>query len=332
MIIAGKSIAHGAYLAQYLREQRDNDQEPEVFRIKGTATPDNYQLSADEIAMSGMLSRGDKNVYHLQINPGIGEDRLTDYEKDYCIDSCLRALGMEGQKHYAVEHVKNGRWHMHVGIDRYDWKTRSLKSDSHDWKKLQSAAEEISQQLGHRTVARKPDYKKAAVHKEVMTDLWYGAENGRDFIDQARELKYYVAKGLKNHPWRVITPDGKSLNLAKQIKGIKAADLEKAFKGQKLMFEADALKLVDQENKRAIQAVNEDFLSNFKEDPELDEQEGREKEKKNPSRPETEISALEDDVELIREPEKEKLSDRIKRKREERERRFGKDHDQDFTL
>lgn len=312
MIIAGKSIAHGAYLAQYLKEQRDNDIDPEVFRIKGTATPDNYQLSSAEIAMSGMLSRGDKNVYHLQINPGIGEDRLTDSEKDYCIDTCLRALGMEGQKHYAVEHVKNGRWHMHVGIDRYDWKTRTLKSDSHDWKKLQTAAQEISQELGHEAVARKPDYKKMAVHKQIMTDLWYAAENGRDFIDQARELKYYVAKGLKNHPWRVITPEGKSLNLAKQIKGIKTADLEAAFKGQKLLFEAEALKLVDQENKMAIQMAKDKFLSNFSEDPELDEREDREKEKKDPSRPETEISALEDELELLNDDDIQKLMKRIR--------------------
>jgi hypothetical protein len=292
MILSGKSISHGAYLKRYLIEKRDNDFDPEVFRIKGTGTPDNYDLSADELILSGLLSKGDKNIYHLQINPAIGEDNLSDEQWQDCIDISMRWAKLEDQKYVAVKHTKKDRSHMHVMIDRYDYDLGILRSDSHDWRKLEKAADELAEMLGHEMVVRKTDRTAHTIHKEILTELWYNSENPRDFIDDAAELDYHVAKGLKNHPWRVITPDGKSLNLVKQIDGVKTADVADLLKRETLLFEADALRMAD-EKKIAVALAKEQFNDNLKSEKFLKDQEDREKEKKQVSRLEAEVAGHE---------------------------------------
>lgn len=275
MIIQGKSVSHGRYLKHYLVSKRDNDIKPEIFKISGTATPGNYDLSADEIIMSSMMSKGDKNIYHAQINPAIGEDDLSDEQWQLCIDSLLKGLGLDQQKYVAIMHTKNGRKHMHLKIDRYDWDRGILISDSHDYKIHKSVATELEETLGHAQTIRKRDYKKEQIHKDTLTELWYNSKTASEFIESAEALGYQIGKGLDKRPFKAITPDGKSLDLVRQLKGIKTEEVASRMQYEKLQTEAEALRRITIEKKNKIELKRKEFIDNLSDiQPEIQDQNG----------------------------------------------------------
>lgn len=299
MIIKGKAVSHGRYLKTYLISKRDNDIDPDVFRIRGTATPDNYNLSANEIILSGLLSRGDKNVYHGIINPSINDRPLTDEEWHKSIDKLLEGLGYEDQKHIAIRHIKDGREHMHLMVDRYSYELNKLLPDNHNYRVHQNVATELEEEFGHDLTPRKRDYKKLAHHKDILTDIWNNVADGRDFIEQAEALGYHVGKGLEKRPFKVVTPDGKSLDLVRQLKGVKTAEVFDRLRYEDLQTEAEALKRVGEEEKIAREMAEQEFLRNLEDEKFLAEREGREKEKKQIAELEAELArakALEEEA------------------------------------
>lgn len=297
MIIKGKSASHGRYLKHYLIAKRDNDKEPEVFRIRGTATPDNYDLSANEIALSGLLSRGDKNIYHAIINPSINDRSLTDEEWHTSIDKLLEGLGYQDQKHIAIRHIKGGRDHMHLMVDRYSYELNKLLPDGNNYYIHQDVAAELEVLFGHEQTPRQSIYSKDRAketklshHKEILTDLWNGTTSGQDFLEQAESLGYHVGAGLEKRPFKVVLPDGRSVDLVRQLKGVKLADVYDRIDPRDLPNEADVLKMVTSEKKMERELVEQEFLRNLEDEQFLAHTEGREKEKKQIAELEAELA------------------------------------------
>lgn len=287
MIIKGKSASHGRYLKGYLISKRDNDIDPEVFKIKGTATPDSYDLSANEIALSGLLSRGDKNIYHAIINPSTNDRSLTDEEWHTSIDKLLEGLGYQDQKHIAVKHVKDDREHMHLMVDRYSYELNKLLPDGNNYYIHQDVAAELEQLFGHEQTPRQSIYSKDRAketklshHKDILTDLWNGTTSGQDFLEQAESLGYHVGAGLEKRPFKVVLPDGRSVDLVRQLKDIKLADVYERINPKELPNEADVIKLVTDEIKMQRELAEQEFLRNLEDEQFLAHTEGRNKEKK----------------------------------------------------
>lgn len=253
MVIRGRSRSNGAQLADYLLNSRENDH-ARIIDIRGTAQPDNLKKSLLEMSLSSELTKtGDKGIYHAQVNPAIGEDRpMTQDDWLKAADMLEESLGFAGQKRAIVLHEKNGRLHGHIVWERYDHDTGILRSDSHNFKKHDQARAEIEQALGHERTAQKADRVQEPTHKDRLTQLWQDSPDGRSFIDAAGRAGYYIAQRDDRRPFRAITPEGDSVDLVRQLDGIKTKDVRDRLQPIRadLWPEADALQRVRHDRNR----------------------------------------------------------------------------------
>lgn len=157
MVIKGRSRTNGAQLADYLENSKGNDR-AQILDVRGTAQPDDLRRSLLEMSLSSELTkRGNKGLYHAQINPAIGEDQpMTPADWLRAADILEESLGYAGQKRAIVLHEKNGRTHGHIVWERYDHNTGKLRSDSHNFKKHDQARAQIEQEFGHERTPRRP--------------------------------------------------------------------------------------------------------------------------------------------------------------------------------
>lgn len=252
MVIKGRSRTNGAQLAAYLLQSKENDR-ARIIDIRGTAQPDDLRKSLLEMSLSSELTkRGKLGLYHAQVNPAIGEDRpMTHDDWLRAADVLEQSLGYEGQKRAIVLHEKNGRVHGHIVWERYDHDTGKIRSDSHNFKKHDQARAKIEQELGHSRTPQKAD--REPTHKERLTDLWKQHPEGASFVQAAADAGYQVVQGNARRPFRVVTPDGQSLDLTRQLD----VDVKKAVRDRLqpirdgLPTEADALQQSKADRERA---------------------------------------------------------------------------------
>jgi hypothetical protein len=220
MVIKGRSRSNGVQLADYLLQSKENDR-ARIIDIRGTAQLDDLKKSLLEMSLSSELTkRGKLGLYHAQVNPAIGEDHPMTYD-DWlkAADILEQHLGFDGQKRAIVLHEKNGRIHGHIVWEKYDHETGKLRSDSHNFKKHDQARAQIEQELGHERTPQRREWEPS--HKERLTDLWQQHPDGHEFVKAAERDGYRVAQGNDRRPFRVVTPDGQSLDLTRQIDDIK---------------------------------------------------------------------------------------------------------------
>ena len=258
MVIKGRSRSNGKQLAAYLLKNKENDR-AEVIDIRGTARPDSLHRSLLEMSLTSELSkRGELGLYHSQINPAIGEDRpMTQGDWLKAVDILEKNLKLEGQKRAVVLHEKNGRVHAHIVWQRYDDETGKFRSDSHNFKKHDEARAQIEQALGHERTPQKRE--KEPTHKERLTELWQQTTDGRSFIEAAEKAGYYVAQGNDRRPFRVVTPDGQSLDLVRQIDGFNKNAVRDRLQPIRadLWEEAEALQLAKADRQKTVEPAQE---------------------------------------------------------------------------
>lgn len=169
MIIKGGSRSNGAQLGRYLMETGENAEVnvlelPDSARSVGEAVRDMERM--------GKVTRGEKVLYHAQINPNPGEPM---WKGDWIrsADILAEKLGMEGQPRVIVFHLKEGylegaREHAHVVFQRTDVEKGRLISDSHNYRKHEAASRQIERELGHEpvpTVDRGTSYTQEEARK-----------------------------------------------------------------------------------------------------------------------------------------------------------------------
>jgi len=254
MVIKGRSRSNGAQLADYLQHSKANDH-VRIIDIRGTARPDSLRRSLLEMSLTSELTeRGSKGLYHAQVNPAIGEDQPMTHEDWLKAADILEAhLGFDGQKRAIVLHEKNGRIHGHVVWERYDHDTGTLRSDSQNFKKHDLARAQIEQTLGHVRTAQKADRSQEPTHQERLTALWQDNPDGRSFIKAAEQAGYHIAYRDDRRPFRAITPEGESVDLVRQLDGIKTKAVRDSLQPirAELQTEADALQRVKNSQNRA---------------------------------------------------------------------------------
>lgn len=55
------------------------------------------------------------------------------------------------------------------------------------------------------------------LHGPLLLMLWLKANNGKDFVEAAKQAGYKVAKWPYRHPFRIITPEGENLDLVRAL-------------------------------------------------------------------------------------------------------------------
>lgn len=231
MVIRGRSRGNGSQLADYLLNNKENDL-AKVLDVRGTASPQSLKKSLLEMSLSSELTKGVHGLYHVQMNPAIGEDRLmTQEDWQKAADILEQHLGFEGQKRAIVLHEKKGRIHAHIVWERCDHDTNTLKKDGLNYKKHDAARAEIERALGHELTPQREQHvepeqvqKKSDIKRE-LSDLWEQNPDGQSFIKAAEKAGYQIAKADDRRPWRVITPDGESLDLVRQLENAKTKDV-----------------------------------------------------------------------------------------------------------
>ena len=235
MVIKGRSRGGGAQLAEYLENSRGNDRAI-ILEVRGTTKPDDLSRSLSEMSMSSRLSsKGEKGLYHAQINPAIGEDsRMTENDWLAAADILEKKLGLSGQSRAIVLHEKKGRVHSHIVWERYDSSAGKLISDSKNFKVHDQARAEIELMLRHERTPQKSNRKKTVDHKKILTALWEQNASCSDFIKAANKQGYQIAMRDDRRPYRAVASDGENLDLVRQLKAVKSKDV-------KTRFETDAL-------------------------------------------------------------------------------------------
>ncbi|MCE6993125.1 relaxase/mobilization nuclease domain-containing protein [Dyadobacter sp. CY323] len=287
-------------LAMYLLDKRDNEK-IEILDIRGTATPTDLKRSLLEMELTVELTNGLKGLHHGQIAPRAHESRnMTIDDWHYCIETYARNTGHEGQKYAAVLHTKKGSTHAHVVFERYKHETGTLIRDSFNYYDNNHTRAELEKHFGHEPTPWRRDKTHEQNHKKTLSEIWEYSKDGIDFIEQAEAMGYQVAKGLDRRPYKVITPDRQSLDLVRQLDGVKTAEVKKEFADILLQTEAEALRKIAVEKKVEIEEKRQEFIDNFR------KQEDKEVEKK----PESEIDDIADEMERLLKQARDREQDR----------------------
>lgn len=263
-VIRGRSRGNGSQLARYLLHSKENDR-VQVLDVRGTSQPGDLKKSLLEMSLTSELTKGKNGLYHLQFNPAIGEDQAMTPEDWLTAAAILdKHLGLDGHKRAIVLHEKKGRVHAHITWERYDHETGRLWDDGQNYRKHDKAREEIEQVLGHertRQQEKEPDPQehKKSDYKRELSDLWEQTMDGQSFVKEAEEAGYKIAVGDDRRPWRVITPEGESLDLVRQLETAKTKDVRERLQPIRddLQTEAEALQAAREDGQKKIEQERE---------------------------------------------------------------------------
>lgn len=233
-IVKGKSRGNGAQLARYLENTEENEHF-HVLDIQGTNHPKDLKKSLTEMSLTSELTKGKHGLYHVQFSPEMGFDRrMPPREWLKAAQIIEKHLRLVGQKRVIVLHEKEGRIHGHMVWERYNHATGKLIPMSKNYEKHDKARGEIEKVLSHnRTYQRSTApvseklnrLQEKKDHKKELTKIWHNTKDGASFVKEAQKAGYKIAVG-QERPWRVVTPDGKDLNLVKQLdKGINTKEV-----------------------------------------------------------------------------------------------------------
>ena len=248
MVINGGSrsglASYTGYLGWHL-QRRDTNEFIQVREITGVLAMD-LTAALDEMAMMGAGSRSKRPLYHANID-WKHDEHLTAGQKDRAVDRLADELGLTGQPRIVVEHMKQGREHLHVVWLRIDPETGKAISDSHNYRRHEIVARELEREFGLERVqgvhierddikrpVRTPEaYEFAqaartgvtpAEAKAEITGLWRQADSGRAFADALDDAGWTLAHGDKRD-FVVLDAFGETHSLARRVEGVKAAEI-----------------------------------------------------------------------------------------------------------
>jgi Relaxase/Mobilisation nuclease domain. len=267
MIIKGGTRAGGADLGVHL-SRTDTNEQVRLLELRGVAGM-NLDQALREMEAFGAGTRCKSPLYHANIDPR-ADERLTPEQWGRAVDALEAKLGFTGQPRALVQHVKEGREHVHVVWSRIDLERNRAIPDSHNFRKHEEVARALEREFGHERVqgahverdgkerpARTPSHaemQQAArsgldpkAIKAEITALWRQTDSGKAFAGALAEAGYILARGDRRD-FIVIDQAGESHSLARRIEGEKAAGIRAR------LSDIDQATLPDARDARAEQA------------------------------------------------------------------------------
>ena len=246
MIVNGGSRSNGAFFARHL-VRADENERVSVTEMRGFTYAQDVPSAFRELADFASGTRCKNHFYHVNINTR-ADEHLTPEQWQTAVDRVERALHLDGQPRFIVEHQKEGRTHCHVVWSRIDPDTLTAISDSHNYRRHEQVATELEAAFGHQVTERaltrdketterpEPNVKdwesfRAAESKidpkaikAELTELWRHSDTGPAFAAALAERGYILAKGDRRD-YCVIDPAGDEHSLARRISGVKAVEI-----------------------------------------------------------------------------------------------------------
>ncbi len=270
MIIKGGSRSGRAsyitYLARHLL-RADTNEVVNVLEVRGTVAID-LRGAMREMSALGLCATSARPLYHANIDPGPDEPPLADQQKFYAIDRLEIELGFVKQPRIIVEHIKNGRPHLHSVWSRIDVGRARVISDSHNYLRHEVVARDLEATFGHRRIqgahigrgdlprpARAPSdievrqAERSGLSPEQATDLvnglWHTTDSGRAFVAAIEAQGWACVRGDRRD-FVLLDPTGETHSLVRRVRGAKAQDVRER------MADVDPADLQSVEASRAI--------------------------------------------------------------------------------
>lgn len=202
----------GQDLATHLLNDYDNDL-AEVDHVRGAIARDLHGAFKEWEVEANTLTKCQKYLYSLSINPDPAQGPLTrDQYMDY-IGRTEQALGLSDQPRAVVFHVKEGREHCHVVWSRIDAEQQKAVHIAFDRDKLMQvtrgfardhgltlpAGYEKSRQVGQTSLYELAQQRQTGLskedHKREVTEAWQQSDDARSFVQALTERGYLLATG-----------------------------------------------------------------------------------------------------------------------------------------
>jgi len=251
MIIKGGSRSGPEQLAKHL-QRRDTNEMVAILELQSPAP--NLQEAFRDWQTLSEGTRGTKGLYHANIDPA-EQYSMTPEQWQRAVEVLEKELGFEGQDRAVILHQKYGREHLHVVWARTDIDTMTLRSDSQNYQAHERASKALELEFGHELVPGKhakrdrekqPEFPNAEVNhaewqqgertgisaaerKDQITALKQASDGATAFRAALEGQGYILATGRRDF---VLVDDmGNVYSLARQIRGIRAAELREFMKG-----------------------------------------------------------------------------------------------------
>jgi hypothetical protein len=244
MVIRGNPRGSGRQLAHYLLTKAENEH---IWILDADGRDEMSKSEFSDLfydmSITAELTKSNKGLYHAQINPAIGEDKLMTKEKWFeAVDIMAKELGFEDQRRAIVLHEKKGRIHAHVVWERYDHDKGKMISDSFSRLAQDRARKEMErilelQKTPHRNKQR-PELK------QTLTELWEKTKTAKDFMTEVDKAGYMLAEGVPRHPFMVVDENGRTFDLVRQLKGVRIKEVRERMRGEQLTPEKKAIELM----------------------------------------------------------------------------------------
>ena len=245
MVIKGGARGRAAELAAHLL-RTDHNESVNVLDMWGIGAPD-LTTALKEMDALGVGARTKRTLYHANIDPRINE-QFTEREKKIAVFRLGKELGLEGQPFVVVEHVKNGRGHLHAVWSRIDLETMTGIQDGHNYRKHEEVARGLERDFGHQhtqgahvrqkdTVPRPdraPTFEDYQVNeragrtpqeaKKIVTECWKVTTTGNDFRHRLEAEGFAVARGDRRD-FVLIDQAGEIHGLTRRLDKVKAAEV-----------------------------------------------------------------------------------------------------------
>ena len=269
----------GQDLATHLMNAYDNEV-TELAYLRGAIAPDLHGAFKEWQMQAEDLTRCEKYLYSLSINPDPRQGPLTrDQYMDY-IARTEEALGLTNQPRGIVFHQKYGREHCHVVWSRIDAMNGKAVHLAFDHEKLMRVTRAFARDHGLRLP---PGYERSAEkgqeslydrekkrltglskedHMRAVTQAWQQSDSARTFVRALSAQGYLLATG--NRPYVLVDLYGGTHALARLIddKAVKTADLRaflaKDFPSESLPSVEEAIALVERHRVSLDQETSEE--------------------------------------------------------------------------
>lgn len=244
MVIRGNTRGNGRQLAYYLLAPGENDH-IRILDADGWDEMTKVEFSnlLYDMSVTAELTKSKKGLYHAQINPAIGEDKLMDDTKWFqAADILAKELGLENQRRAIVLHEKKGRIHAHCVWERYDHDKGKMVSDSFSRLAQDRARMEMERILEQEKTPRRNKHRPEL--KATLTELWQNTKTAKEFMREVEKAGYMLAEGTMRHPFMVVDENGRTYDLVRQLKGVRIKEVRDRMRGAKLVHEKKAIELM----------------------------------------------------------------------------------------
>lgn len=273
MIPFGSQRGSGQDLATHLLNAHDNER-VELAEVRGSVARDLHGAFTEWELQAKGLTRCEKYLYSLSINPDPRQDPLTREQYQDYIDRTETALGLVGQPRAVVFHEKHGREHCHVVWSRIDAENGKAVQISFDKQKLMDVSREFARDHGltlpdgyHRDADSQERGEQLSLYEKVQQDrtglskkdrkaevtaAWRQSDSPTAFVQALEDRGYVLARGKR--PYVLIDIYGEMNALPKLIddKSVRTKDI-RAFLEKD--FPVEQLPTVEEAREQAAQRL-----------------------------------------------------------------------------